>query len=94
MGPSPTVRSHAASLAAWWLAKLLEQSGAESGGEEDVRRILATVVGDAAEFVTTPVGAVLGALTLDEAAMAVTLAENSYQGNVRITDAGRVEVAA
>ena len=94
MGPSPTVRSHAVSLAAWWLAKLLEQSGAESGGEEDVRRILATVVGDAAEFVTTPVGAVLGALTLDEAAMAVTLAENAHQGNVRITDAGRVEVAA
>ena len=69
-------------------------AGAETGGEEDVRRILATVVGDEAEFVTSPIGAVLGSLTLDEAAMTVTLAENAFEGNIRITDAGRMEVAS
>ena len=69
-------------------------SAAETGGEEDVRRILATVVGDEAEFVTSPIGAVLGSLTLDEAAMTVTLAENAFEGNIRITDAGRMEVAS
>lgn len=94
MGPSPTARAYELSLAGWWLGKLLEDSGAETGGEDDVRRILATVVGHEAEYVTAPVGAVLGALTLPEAAMVVTLAENAVQGNIRITDAGRVEVAA
>jgi len=93
-GSSISERSLLVSLAGWWLGKLLEQSGAETGGEDDVRRILATVVGDEAQFVTSPIGAVLGSLTLDEAAMAVTLAENAFEGNIRITDAGRMEVAS
>jgi hypothetical protein len=93
-GSSISDRSFQVSLAGWWLGKLLEQSGAETGGEEDVRRILATVVGDEAQFVTSPIGAVLGSLTLDEAAMAVTLAENAFEGNIRITAAGRMEVAS
>jgi hypothetical protein len=93
-GQSISERSFQVSLAGWWLARILEQSGAEHGGEEDVRRILATATEDEALFATSPVGAVLGSLTLDEAAMVVTLAEAAYEGNVRITDAGRFEVAS
>lgn len=93
-GSSISERAFLVSLAGWWLAKLLEQSGAEDGGIEDVRRILATALGDQAEFIVSPIGAVLGSLTLDEASMVVSLAEAAFEGNVRITDAGRFEVAS
>lgn len=87
-------RAFLASLAGWWLARILEQSGAEAGGEDDVRRVLATVVGDEAEFLSAPVGAVLGALTLEEASLVVSIAEAAYEGSVRIDEAGRFEVAS
>jgi hypothetical protein len=93
-GQNISERAFSVSLAGWWLARILEQAGAEAGGEEDVRRVLATVVGDEAEFLSAPVGAVLGALTLDEASLVVSVAEAVFEGAVRITDDDRFEVAS
>ena len=93
-GPHISARAFDASLAAWWLAELVEQAEDTEVGLDDARRVLASVLGDAAEMPTITIGACLGALDREQAALAVTLAQAAYEGEVRINAAGLFEVAA
>ena len=93
-GPHISARAFDASLAGWWLAKLVEQADDPETGLDDARRVLATVLGDAAKMPTIAIGACLGALNRDQAAMAVTVAQAAYEGDVRLTADGLFEVAA
>jgi hypothetical protein len=93
-GPHISARAFDASLTGWWLAKLVEQADDPETGLDDARRVLASVLGDAAEMPAITIGACLGALDREQAAMAVTLAQAAYEGEVRMTSTGLFEVAA
>lgn len=88
------VRVHELLHAALWFAKVIEQQDNADDAQDDVRRALATVLGDVALMPTITIGACLGELTLAEAMFARTLGQAMWEGEVRLTDEGLFEVAA
>lgn len=79
------------STTGYWLARLANDSDTAI---DDVRRVLATILGDPALIPTITIGDSIGSLDLDQARRAATLALATHEGSVRVLNDGLLEVVA